>query len=103
MRWKVEMSVTDNRARNRILLVLFVGVLMGALDIAIVERALPAIQTAFRVDGRAVAWIFTIYVLANLISTPIMAKLSDTLGRRSVYMACVTLFAVGSLVVAFSP
>ncbi len=30
------METVDNRTRNRILLVLFVGVLMGALDIAIV-------------------------------------------------------------------
>src|SRR5690349_11293824 len=52
----VFMNITDNQVRNRILLVLFVGVLMAALDIAIVGPALPAIQTAFGIDERAVSW-----------------------------------------------
>ncbi|GAB4569092.1 MAG: MFS transporter [Anaerolineae bacterium] len=88
------------RHRNRILLLLFVGVLMGALDIAIVGPALPAIQRAFAVGERTLAWIFTIYVLFNLVGTPLMAKLSDIFGRRLIYAADVGLFAVGSLIVA---
>ncbi len=80
--------------------VLFVGVLMAALDIAIVGPALPALRREFAVDERAVAWVFTIYVLFNLLGTPIMAKLSDRLGRRYVYVADVALFALGSLMVA---
>lgn len=96
------MNITDNRTRNRILLVLFLGVLMGALDIAIVGPALHSIKTAFGVDDRLLAWTFTIYVLFNLIGTPLMAKLSDLFGRRAVYVADVALFAVGSLAVALS-
>jgi len=95
-------NIVDNRSRNRILLVLFLGVLMGALDIAIVGPALHSIKTTFGVDDRLLAWTFTIYVLFNLIGTPLMAKLSDIFGRRSVYVADVTLFAIGSLVVALS-
>lgn len=93
----------DNRTRNRLLLVLFVGVLMGALDIAIVGPALPAIQADFGVDDRALAWVFAIYVLFNLVGTPLMAKLSDVHGRRNIYVFDVSMFALGSLVVAFSP
>ena len=76
------MSITDNRTRNRILMVLFIGVLMGALDIAIVAPALPALQAGFGIGDRILAWTFTIYVLFNLIGTPLMAKLSDRTGRR---------------------
>ncbi len=97
------MLIRNDRDRNRILLILFVGVLMGALDIAIVGPALPAIQSSFRVDDRALAWIFTIYVLFNLVSTPLMAKLSDVFGRRLIYVIDVTAFALGSLLVAISP
>ncbi len=93
----------DDKTRNKILLVLFLGVLMGALDIAIVAPALPSIQKFFGVGDRVLAWTFTIYVLFNLISTPLMAKLSDTFGRRSIYTLDVALFALGSLVVALSP
>jgi EmrB/QacA subfamily drug resistance transporter len=93
----------NDKTRNQILLVLFLGVLMGALDIAIVAPALPSIQKFFGVGDRALTWTFTIYVLLNLIGTPLMAKLSDMFGRRSIYVLDVTLFALGSLVVALSP
>ena len=42
-------------------------------------------------------------MLFNLVSTPLMAKLSDSFGRRSIYVMDVTIFAAGSLVVAFAP
>lgn len=93
----------EAKNRNRILTVLFIGVLMGALDIAIVGPALPAIRTFFGISDRALAWIFSIYVLFNLIGTPLMAKLSDRFGRRSIYILDVTLFGLGSLLVALSP
>ncbi|MBP7963150.1 MAG: MFS transporter [Caldilineaceae bacterium] len=95
---------TPAEAKNRrILIVLFLGVLMGALDIAIVGPALPALRTAFGVDDRAIAWVFSIYVLFNLIGAPLMSKLSDRYGRRNVYLADVVLFGLGSLGVALAP
>ena len=42
--------MTD-KTRNQILLVLFLGVLMGALDIAIVAPALPAIMPSASAPG----------------------------------------------------
>jgi EmrB/QacA subfamily drug resistance transporter len=93
----------NDKSRNQLLLVLFLGVLMGALDIAIIAPALPAVQRFFGVDDRLLTWTFTIYVLFNLIGTPLMAKLSDTFGRRSIYILDVLLFALGSLVVALAP
>ena len=97
------MTTQASMSRNRLLGVLFIGVLMAALDIAIVGPALPAIRTTFGVSDRALTWIFTIYVLFNLVGTPLMAKLSDTFGRRSLYVLDVALFALGSLLVAISP
>ncbi len=93
----------DDKTRNRILVLLFLGVLMGALDIAIVAPALPSIQKFFGVGARVLTWTFTIYVLFNLIGTPLMAKLSDMFGRRTIYILDVTLFALGSIIVALSP
>jgi EmrB/QacA subfamily drug resistance transporter len=93
----------DDKTRNRVLLVLFLGVLMGALDIAIVSPALPSIQKYFGIGDRLLTWTFTIYVLFNLIGTPLMAKLSDRVGRRSIYILDVVIFAAGSVVVALTP
>src|SRR5512143_526119 len=93
----------DDKDRNRLLTVLFIGVLMGALDIAIVGPALKVMREFFGVDDRAGAWIFTIYILFNLVGTPLMAKLSDRFGRRSIYTLDVLIFAAGSLVVSLAP
>jgi EmrB/QacA subfamily drug resistance transporter len=91
------------RGGNHILLVLFIGVLMGALDIAIVGPALPAVGEYFSVDTRNLTWIYTIYVLFFMVGTPLMAKLSDRMGRRFIYILDVSLFGAGSLITATAP
>jgi MFS family permease len=96
-------SVTGDLPTRRILAVLFTGVLMGALDIAIVGPALPAIQADFGLDSRALSWIFNIYILFHLIGAPLMAKVSDRIGRRHAYAASITAFAIGSVIVAGAP
>jgi EmrB/QacA subfamily drug resistance transporter len=93
----------EDHTRNRVLLVLFIGVLMGALDIAIIGPALPSIQSDFGLDDRTLGWTIAIYVLFNLLGTPLMAKLSDLLGRRPIYVLAVSIFALGSLLVTFCP
>lgn len=90
-------------ANNKVLLVLFLGVLMGALDIAIVGPALAPIRESFSATSRDMTWVFSIYILMNLVGTPIIAKLSDMRGRKSMYIASVLLFTAGSLVVATAP
>ena len=92
----------ENVATLPILLLLFGGVFLGALDIAIVGPALPAIQTELMLDARQNASIFSIYILFGLIGAPLLASLSDRHGRRRVYVACLVLFGIGSLIVAMS-
>jgi MFS family permease len=91
------------KGHRNILALLFAGVLMGALDISIIGPALPAIREGFGIDDRAAAWMLSVYVLFNLIGTPLMAKLSDGYGRRGVYVAAVSIFGAGSLLVALAP
>ncbi|MDA8425495.1 MAG: MFS transporter [Treponema sp.] len=91
------------KSTSSLMLVLFLGVLMGAMDIAIVGPAMPAIKAEFAVSERNLALLFSIYVLFNLVGTPLMAKLSDLFGRRLVYVADVALFGLGSALLALSP
>ncbi len=85
------------------LAVLFAGVLIAALDIAIVGPALPALREAFTVGGRELPWVFNVYVLFYLLGTPLLARRSDRLGRRRVFVEGLALFAAGSLLVAAAP
>jgi len=92
----------ENQKRKAVMALLFVGVLMGALDLAIIGPALPAMQTEFNLDNRNLSWLFNIYVLAQLLGTPLFAKASDKYGRRIVYMVCVTGFGIGSLMLVMA-
>jgi EmrB/QacA subfamily drug resistance transporter len=91
-----------NSGQTRVLFLLFVGVFMGSLDIGIVGPALPSIQLYFGVDERILSWVFTIYILFYMVGTPLMAKLSDIYGRKSIYILDVLLFGVGSLITVTS-
>jgi MFS family permease len=91
-------------ANNKALLaLLFVGVLMGALDLAIIGPALPAIKAEFGMNSRQLAVLFNAYVLCQLISTPLLAKMSDRFGPRSIYILSLCLFALGSVLLVLSP
>lgn len=85
-----------------VIALLFVGVLMGALDISIVGPALPSIENALKIDAQFVGWIFSIYVLFNLIGISLFARLSDFYGRRKIYILALSIFALGSLWVSLA-
>ena len=92
----------NQKSNRRILAILFTGVLMGALDISIVGPAIPSIENTIAVETRSLGWIFSIYVLFNLVGISLFARLSDIYGRRNIYMLSLIIFGAGSLVVSLS-
>ncbi|WP_342618513.1 MFS transporter [Rhodoferax sp. GW822-FHT02A01] len=101
------MSVTakpdENAPPKGLIAVLFTGVFMAALDTAIVGPAIPVLRETFGVDNRAVGLVMSVFVLFSLCSTALMANLSDRYGRRPIYLFSVSVFALGSLLIALSP
>ncbi|HNX22204.1 MAG TPA: MFS transporter [Bacteroidales bacterium] len=86
---------------NKIIGLLFFGVLMGALDISIVGPAIPLIEQTLHISSRESGLIFSSYVLFNLIGISLFARLSDKFGRRNIYIIALSIFAFGSLIVSF--
>jgi multidrug resistance protein len=97
------MTNLDPAQMKKVLALLFVGVLMGALDLSLIGPALPAIQAEFDLSGRQLSWLFNIYVLFQLVSVPLLAKLSDRHGRRSIYIFSLAMFALGSFILITGP
>ncbi len=89
-------------APGRLLPALFIGVFMAALDTSVIAPAIPALRASFGLDNREVALVMTVFILCSLCSTAPLASLGDRHGRRPVYLACISLFALGSLVIALS-
>jgi MFS family permease len=92
----------EQKSQKAVISLLFIGVLMGALDISIVGPAIPSIETYLNLEPRFSGWIFSIYVLFNLIGISLFARLSDIYGRRNIYVSALVVFAAGSLIVSLS-
>lgn len=80
-----------------IAVVYLLGLIMGALDMSIVNPARTVIQNTMSVNDALGVWVITIYTLAYAAAIPIMGKLADRHGRKSVYLLCILLFGGGSL------
>jgi len=85
---------------------IFVGlmltVFLAALNQTIVATALPTIGRDFS-DFESLSWIVTSYLLTSTAVAPLYGKLSDIHGRRTVMLASVGIFTVGSLACAVAP
>ena len=91
------------RKNAALLLTLALGVFAGALDLGVLSPALPAIAREFTVPTSYLAWVFTLYLLVTVASIAIASTLADRYGRRVVYMSCIGLFALGSIVAMIAP
>lgn len=99
----MQTKTLDTRTRNLILLLFLIGVFMGSLDTGIIGPVLPSIEHTFNLTSRESSWIFTLFVIAFMIGSPIMAKFSDFYGRKRIFIFDVILFGIGSFLIAFTP
>jgi len=87
--------------RGPILIALMVTTGLVAIDSTILATAVPSIVGD--IGGfSAFPWLFSIYLLAQAVSVPVYAKLSDTLGRKPIILIGIGLFLVGSILCGFA-
>jgi len=80
---------------------LVLAMLLAALDSTIVSTALPTIVS--ELGGlEHLAWVVTVYLLAQTIVTPIYGKMGDLYGRKIVLQSAIVLFLVGSALCGLS-
>src|SRR5436190_13551886 len=73
------------------------AVLMSSIDTTIVAVAVPQLTTALDSPLLYVGWTITAYQLVHVIMLPLAGKLSDSFGRKKVFLTCVGVFTLGSL------
>lgn len=71
--------------KNLILILASVGTFVEALDIAIINLTIPAIQKQFGIGAEMVQWLQTLYVLFFGGFLIIGGKLSDQIGRKKYF------------------
>ncbi|MHB1627811.1 MAG: MDR family MFS transporter [Bacilli bacterium] len=86
----------DSRRRNMVLGSLLVAMFLAAMEGTIVATAMPTIIGDL--GGFALfAWVFSLFLLAQVATIPIYGRLSDVIGRKRVFAIGVIIFLVGSL------
>jgi EmrB/QacA subfamily drug resistance transporter len=91
------------RFRHVFFLLAVSAVLMNSIDSTIVAVAVPQLTSALDAPLIWVAWTITAYQLTQIIMLPVAGKLSDSLGRRKVFLFCVGMFTLGSLLCGVAP
>lgn len=76
---------------------------MGQLDASIVSLALPPMQKEFGASAGSVQWVALGYLLALVALVAPVGRVSDWLGRKSVYVYGFGVFTIASLLCALAP
>ena len=83
----------------------FTGIFIAADDQTVIVTVLPEIMLDLTVPiselDRA-SWTITGYLLGYVAAMPLIGRMSDVWGHRSLYVACMLLFMVGSVAAALT-
>ena len=90
-----------------VLAVVSFGVFIAADDLTVVStmlvQMLRDLDISIQTQLDEAAWIVNAYLIAYVVTMPFMGRVSDIFGRRLVFVACLGIFAVGSVMVVLAP
>lgn len=91
--------------RNQVVIVaiLLAGATLVVLNQTLLSPAYPSIMADLGVDAATVQWLTSAYSLVEAIVIPLSAYLIGRFSTRNLFIAGISLFAIGSLLAAFSP
>src|SRR5512147_503611 len=79
-----------------------IGQFMAILDIQIVAASLSQIQAGVGATADEIAWVQTIYLLAEVVIIPLTAYMTRLWGTRNTFVACCIAFCVTSVMTGLS-
>lgn len=78
------------------------GLIIGGLYVGMISPVRLVIQEFFALDDTAGIWMVNIYTLFYAACIPVIGKLADNSGRKPVFLGCLAVFMVGSLICGIS-
>src|ERR1700704_781044 len=79
------------------------SLLMFSIDSTVVSVALPNMMVDLQTSLVWLGWTLTAYMLTQTAVLPLAGKLSESFGRMRVFLVCVFLFTLGSLLCGLAP
>ena len=98
------MTTSDGYGRRQVLMVLsglMLATFVASLDSTVVAVAMYRIGESLN-GLTAQAWVRTAFMITSVVSIPVYGKLSDTHGRKPLFLAAITVFLTGSVLCAFA-
>lgn len=92
-----------NQRHRAVLISIALSVVLVPLNSTMVAVVLPDIIQEFRVDGGAVGWLVTAYLITMAALQLVAGKLGDQFGRRRFVLGGLMYFGLSSLLAALSP
>ncbi len=92
----------EGRARW-VLAAALLAVFVGSLDLTVIATLLPKIVSDLQIntaDINRYIWVVSGYLLAYMVTIPVLGRVSDILGRRPVFAGSLVIFLVGSVLSA---
>ncbi len=83
-----------------------ISVFFTAMDQTVVVTALPPMINDLGIGVANLdhaAWIISAYLLGFVIAMPLMGRVSDIFGRRRIFLLCLSIFGIGSVLCGFAP
>jgi EmrB/QacA subfamily drug resistance transporter len=90
-------SVAERSAGLRLLLLLCGAQFVVALDVTVVNVALPSIATSLTFGPGELQWVVSVYVLVTGALLLVAGRLSDLLGARLLFLSGVVVFTAASM------
>jgi MFS family permease len=96
-------AAPEIRTQNRILIFIaaLASVFITAIESTIVSTAMPTVVASLG-GFNLLSWVFTSYLLTQVVTVPIYGRLSDLYGRKPILLIGAGLFIVGSILCGFA-
>jgi MFS family permease len=78
------------------------GTLLNPLNSAMISMALHSIQHAFALSFTTASWVISAFYLASAVGQPLMGKLGDEFGRKTVFLSGLVIAAIAAIGAPFS-
>lgn len=85
----------DEVQKRRALLAIMLSIFLAAMESTVVATAMPKVVASLG-GIHIYSWVFSGFLLTSTVTMPLWGRLSDLFGRRSTYLAGLTIFLLGS-------
>ena len=91
------------KRESKVLLILVMGMLLGAIDTTIVVLALPSITDSLHTNLSLSIWVIVVYLLIVSVATTQFGRLGDLFGRSRLFNLGMAVFTIGSALCGLAP